>query len=98
MEENDDSICRKIRSLDDTFPKVDWTAEDVWESVGKNRRSVRYIGWSAAAALVIGATIFFWPSENEMVTITYREERIVPDTIKVSNSWGLIEESCRAKM
>jgi len=94
MEENDNNIRRKIRSLDDDFPKVDWTPEDVWESVGK-KRPVRYIGWSIAATLLVGATIFFWPTEKEKVTITYREENIAPDTLHVNTSWSLIEESCR---
>lgn len=96
MEENDDSIRRKIRSLDDDFPEVDWTPDEAWESIAKKARPVRYIRWSIAAVLAIAAAIFFWPSNEEKITITYREEKVTPDTVRTSNSWSLIEETCRA--
>jgi len=96
----EEDIRKKIHSLDNEFPKVDWTPDEAWDLIQekKNNGKSVYIGWSIAAALVVGAAIFFWPSNEEKVTITYREERITPDTIKVSGSWGLIEESCRAKV
>ena len=97
MEEHDDNIRKKIRSLDDKFPKVDWTPEEVWDRVGKKKRSFRYVGWSIAAAVLIGAAIIFWP-DQEKVTITFREESEVPDTVNISSSWSLIEESCQAKV
>jgi tetrahydromethanopterin S-methyltransferase subunit G len=95
----DDNIRKKIKSLDDDFPQVDWTPEDVWTRVGKRERVVRYVGWSLAAAIVIAGVIFFLPSNKETVTITFRRESLQPvDTTINRSGWDYIEESCRAKM
>ncbi|MEI9917211.1 MAG: hypothetical protein WDO14_00245 [Bacteroidota bacterium] len=103
MEENDDSIRRKIRSLNNDFPKVDWERDEVWdvltESTENTEKSpMRYVGWSIAAALIITAVIFFLKSNKEKVTISYRQEVLTPDTTKRSNSWSLIEETCKTKV
>jgi len=99
MEENDDNIRSKIRSLDEQFPEVDWTPEDAWDSIGKRKTRIPRVRLGVAAAVLIGLVIFFLSPDKEKITVVYREEQIYPeDSIRRTDSWSLIEESCRAKL
>lgn len=94
-------IRDKIKEVADKPLKVDWNSDDVWNSVESRKRKLLIRPY---VVLTLAATILIFVfravlSDDENVTVSFRTEQIVEsDTVVVSTSWSLIEETCKKQI
>lgn len=94
-------IRDKIKEVADKPLNVDWNSDDVWNSVESRQRTLLIRPY---VVLTLAATILIFVfravlSDDENVTVSFRTEQIVEsDTVVVSTSWSLIEETCKKQI